>query len=164
MTPSKLPLALSVLAIAFFSVGASASAWAPAGSATVHPGVLTFTGGRADDEPQRLEVASILHDVAGFTAPRWRDAAQAEGRPIELRVKAQPGLFIFGRAAALREALANLLFNAVDALPAGGTITLAALQDGEHVVVTVTDSGIGMSAETKARIFEPFFSTKWRIS
>ena len=47
MTPSKLPLALSVLAIAFFSVGASASAWAPAGSATVHPGVLTFTGGQS---------------------------------------------------------------------------------------------------------------------
>src|SRR5437660_10114370 len=43
MTPSKLPLALSVLAIAFFSVGASASAWAPAGSATIHPGVMTFT-------------------------------------------------------------------------------------------------------------------------
>jgi len=47
MTPSKLPLALSVLAIAFFSVGASASAWAPAGSATIHPGVMTFTGGKS---------------------------------------------------------------------------------------------------------------------
>jgi hypothetical protein len=47
MTPSKLPLALSVLAIAFFSVGASASAWAPAGSATIHPGVMTFTGGQS---------------------------------------------------------------------------------------------------------------------
>jgi hypothetical protein len=47
MTPSKLPLALSVLAIAFFSVGAGASAWAPAGSATIHPGVMTFTGGQS---------------------------------------------------------------------------------------------------------------------
>jgi len=47
MTPSKLALALSVVAIAFFSVGASASAWAPAGSATVHPGVMTFTGGQS---------------------------------------------------------------------------------------------------------------------
>jgi len=47
MTPSKLPLALSVLALAFFSVGASASAWAPAGSATIHPGVMTFTGGQS---------------------------------------------------------------------------------------------------------------------
>ena len=47
MTPSKLPLALSVLAIAFFSVGASASAWAPAGSATIHPGVMTFTGAKS---------------------------------------------------------------------------------------------------------------------
>ena len=47
MTPSKLPLALSVLALAFFSVGASAAAWAPAGSATIHPGVMTFTGGQS---------------------------------------------------------------------------------------------------------------------
>lgn len=47
MTPSKLPLALSVLALAFFSVGASASAWAPAGSATIHPGVMTFTGAQS---------------------------------------------------------------------------------------------------------------------
>ena len=47
MTPSKLPLALSVLAIAFFSVGASASAWAPAGSATIHPGVMTLTGAKS---------------------------------------------------------------------------------------------------------------------
>ena len=47
MTPSKLALALSVLALAFFSVGATASAWAPAGSATIHPGVMTFTGGQS---------------------------------------------------------------------------------------------------------------------
>jgi hypothetical protein len=47
MTPSKLPLALSVLALAFFSIVASASAWAPAGSATIHPGVMTFTGGQS---------------------------------------------------------------------------------------------------------------------
>jgi len=47
MTPSKLPLALSVLALAFFSVGASAAAWAPAGSATIHPGVMTLTGAKS---------------------------------------------------------------------------------------------------------------------
>src|SRR5437899_4662850 len=47
MKPPKLPLGFSVLAIAFFSVDASASAWAPAASATIHPGVMTFTGGKS---------------------------------------------------------------------------------------------------------------------
>jgi PAS domain S-box-containing protein len=115
---------------------------------------------RADGEAERLDVASILHEVAGLTAPRWRDGTQAEGRPIEVRVDVGPGLFICGRSADLREALTNLVFNAVDAMPGGGTISLAARQDGERVVVTVTDSGIGMSAEIQTRIFEPFFSTK----
>jgi CheY-like chemotaxis protein len=77
-----------------------------------------------------------------------------------VRVDVGPGLFICGRSADLREALTNLVFNAVDAMPGGGTISLAARQDGERVVVTVTDSGIGMSAEIQTRIFEPFFSTK----
>jgi CheY-like chemotaxis protein len=122
--------------------------------------LLTFARGRADGEAERLDVASILGEVARLTAPRWRDAAQAEGRPIELRVDARPGLLICGLSAALREALTNLVFNAVDAMPDGGTISMAAQQDGQRVVVTVTDSGVGMSAEIQARIFEPFFSTK----
>jgi PAS domain S-box-containing protein/diguanylate cyclase (GGDEF)-like protein len=122
--------------------------------------LLTFTRGRADGEAERLDVSSILHEVAGLTAPRWRDAAQAEGRPIELRVDALPGLFICGRSAALREALTNVVFNAVDAMPAGGAIALAARRDGRQITVTVTDSGVGMSAEIQSRIFEPFFSTK----
>jgi signal transduction histidine kinase len=122
--------------------------------------LLTFARGRADGEPERLDIATILHEVAGLTAPRWRDAAQAEGSPIDTRVEAHLGLFICGRAAALREALTNLVFNAVDAMPGGGTITLAARQDGDQVIVTVTDSGIGMSPDVQARIFEPFFSTK----
>jgi PAS domain S-box-containing protein/diguanylate cyclase (GGDEF)-like protein len=122
--------------------------------------LLTFARGRSDGEPERLDVASILREVAGLTAPRWRDAAQADGRAIELRVDAHSGLFICGHSAALREALTNLVFNAVDAMPANGSIVMAAQQDGQRVVVTVSDSGIGMSAEIQARIFEPFFSTK----
>jgi CheY-like chemotaxis protein len=122
--------------------------------------LLTFARGRTDGEMEHLEVASILREVAGLTAPRWRDATQADGRPIELRVDATPGLFIRGHAGALREALTNLVFNAVDAMPDGGTISLAAEQDGQQVAVTVSDSGLGMSAEIQARIFEPFFSTK----
>jgi PAS domain S-box-containing protein len=122
--------------------------------------LLTFARGQADGKPEALEVALLVQQVAGLTAPRWRDAAQAEGRPISFSVKATPGLFVCGRAASLREALTNLVFNAVDALPNGGTISLEAHQVAGSVVIDVTDSGVGIPLDIQKRIFEPFFSTK----
>jgi CheY-like chemotaxis protein len=56
--------------------------------------------------------------------------------------------------------LTNLIFNAVDALPSGGTIGLRVVADRDRAIVEVVDSGLGMSAEVQARVFEPFFTTK----
>jgi CheY-like chemotaxis protein len=67
---------------------------------------------------------------------------------------------IEGWRGSLREALTNLILNAVDALPSGGAIRLAARGDGDRVTVDVTDTGTGMSADVQARVFEPFFTTK----
>jgi CheY-like chemotaxis protein/anti-sigma regulatory factor (Ser/Thr protein kinase) len=76
-------------------------------------------------------------------------------------VKTPPeDVFVLGAPAALREALINLIFNAVDALPRGGWIRMAVFACEEHVVVRVSDSGEGIPAEIRERIFEPFFSTK----
>ena len=65
-------------------------------------------------EEERVDLGEILQDVARLTAPRWRDATQAEGRPIDLVVDAQPNCAIDGSPAAVREAITNLIFNAVD--------------------------------------------------
>jgi CheY-like chemotaxis protein len=111
-------------------------------------------------EIERIDVRDILADVARLSAPRWRDASQAEGRPIHLEIKAEAGCWINGSPAELRDAITNLIFNAVDALPKGGSILLRASRQGEHVLVEVSDTGTGMSAETQARVFDPFFSTK----
>jgi CheY-like chemotaxis protein/anti-sigma regulatory factor (Ser/Thr protein kinase) len=102
----------------------------------------------------------LLHEVADLTAPAWRDSPQAEGRPIRLSVEAEEGLVIAGWPASLREALTNLVFNAVDALPQGGTIRLAARRSTDRIAVEVEDSGVGMSPEVQERAFEPFYSTK----
>jgi CheY-like chemotaxis protein len=75
-------------------------------------------------------------------------------------VVCEPDLFVEGWPESLREALTNLIFNAVDALPEGGTIRLAARGTGNTILVEVADSGVGMSAEVQARVFEPFFTTK----
>lgn len=124
-------------------------------------GLLTFV--RSQEllaEAKRIEVADLLQDVARLTAPRWRDAPQAEGRPISLHVSAEPGCAINGSPAALREAITNLIFNAVDALPKGGSIRLTSRHDGDRVVIQVADSGTGIPREVQPRIFDPFFTTK----
>src|SRR5205823_4701514 len=97
------------------------------------------------------------------TAPRWRDAAQAEGRPIRVLVRAEGDVRVRGWRPVLRQALTNLVLNAVDAMPDGGTIELIAREEAHAAVVEVVDSGTGMPPEVRARAFEPFFTTKGEL-
>src|SRR5579864_616659 len=83
-------------------------------------------------EAQQFDVADLLQEAARLTAPRWRDASQVEGRPIELSVDAESDLSVSGSVAALREAITNLVFNAVDALPHGGSIELRARRESSR--------------------------------
>ena len=122
--------------------------------------LLTFSRAPTDSPAEPVDLALLLDDVAKLTAPRWRDATQAEGRPITLRVHAADNIVIDGWPATLREALTNLIFNAVDALPTGGTIDLRAHRTSSRMVLEVQDSGTGMPPEVQERIFEPFFTTK----
>ncbi|MGE3271721.1 MAG: response regulator [Chloroflexota bacterium] len=122
--------------------------------------LLTFSRAPENSPAELVDVSTLLDDVAKLTAPRWRDDTQAEGRPVTLQVTAEAGTTILGWAGALREALTNLIFNAVDALPAGGTIALRALTSPTHVTIEVQDSGVGIPLEIQERIFEPFFTTR----
>ena len=122
--------------------------------------LLTFAHQRSEAPRDRVDVGRVLGEVAQLTAPQWRDAAQAEGRRVDLQVDVQGTVMIEGWGHALREALTNLVLNAVDALPNGGEIRLSARTEGSRAVVTVSDSGTGMPPDVQARIFEPFFTTK----
>ena len=118
------------------------------------------TYGRPDAAAEPLQLGELLRDAAAFTHPRWHSLPRLQGRPIHLVVDAKGDTTIRGRRGELHELFTNLIFNAVDAMPRGGTIDLHARRVGAQIVVEVTDSGVGMSKELQARVFEPFFTTK----
>jgi CheY-like chemotaxis protein/anti-sigma regulatory factor (Ser/Thr protein kinase) len=107
-----------------------------------------------------------------MTRPRWRDIPQSNGLTIEVQTDFAPDIPDFvGIESEVREALTNLVLNAVDAMPGGGRISLRTLakrhepatghQDcPAQVIVEVGDTGTGMDEETRKRCLEPFFSTK----
>lgn len=116
-------------------------------------------------EPQ-VELGSVslnvlAQQVADLTRARWSDMPQQRGVVITMKLELAPGLpTIMGADSEIREALTNLVFNAVDAMPEGGTLTLRTRSTGEHVLVDVADSGIGMDEATRRHCLDPFFTTK----
>jgi CheY-like chemotaxis protein len=122
--------------------------------------LLLFARPGVEGPASRVDLDDVLREVAKLTAPRWRDAAQQQGRPISVDLEVEGDVAVDGWASDLREAYANLLLNAVDALPKGGVIRLSARTRGEQVISEVADNGTGIPPDTRERLFEPFFSTK----
>ncbi|MFN2492977.1 MAG: response regulator [Pyrinomonadaceae bacterium] len=111
-----------------------------------------------DFEP--VSIDQILFDVSEITRPRWKDCAEASNVQITLDLQIRSKTQVMGDESELREVLVNMVFNAVDAMPGGGNLTLAAEDVDDSVVISVGDTGTGMSPEVKSRIFDPFFTTK----
>jgi len=107
-----------------------------------------------------LPLNAIIDQAVAFTRPRWSAEALARGMPIEVVTEFCTIPPVRGNAVELREMLTNLIFNAIDAMPQGGTITLRTRLLGQRVELTVSDTGVGMNEEVRRRCLEPFFSTK----
>ena len=115
---------------------------------------------------ERVEINRAVEQVVELTKPRWSDLPQARGAMVDLQTYlADPLPNIMGAEHEIRDALTNLIFNAVDAMPTGGTLAVrtrrATVADGEtRVLIEVTDTGVGMDEDTRRRCLEPFYTTK----
>jgi len=113
-----------------------------------------------------VDINAVARQVVELTHAKWFDLPQQRGISIDLRTELSLGLpGIMGAEVEIRDALTNLIFNAVDAMPDGGMLTVRTFErpgpdDAEWVAVEVIDTGIGMSEETRRRCLEPFFTTK----
>ena len=122
--------------------------------------IQDFARQRRDHAFSPVAVDQLLLDVSEITRPRWKDHAEAASVQINLELKISSKALVLGDESELREVLVNMVFNAVDAMPAGGTLTLATREAGEAVEISVSDTGTGMSDDVRSRIFDPFFTTK----
>ncbi len=109
-----------------------------------------------------IDVNQVIGHVVALTKVRWESMPKERGMVIQVRTDLAPHLApILGVESELRDALTNLVLNAVDAMHDGGTLTLRSLPiDAGHVGVDVVDTGIGMDEQTRQRCLEPFFTTK----
>jgi signal transduction histidine kinase len=109
---------------------------------------------------QPVDVTEVVREVVEAARPRWSDQAQARAVIYAMRLDLAPVPPVAGDPAELRETLLNLLFNALDAMPQGGSVTFSTRVDGDRVACVVADRGVGMSEAVRQRCFEPFFTTK----
>jgi signal transduction histidine kinase/ActR/RegA family two-component response regulator len=123
--------------------------------------IQEFSGMRRDKEFTPLSLNELISDVVNVTQPRWKEQTQRKGIQIELTKKLVKIPKIVGNPSELREVMTNIVFNAVDAMPDGGEVTITtSIQAEDWVEMRITDTGIGMTEEVKKRVFDPFFTTK----
>ncbi len=121
-------------------------------------------------EPADVDLNRLAQQIVERTRARWSDQPQQRGIMIELKCSLAPDLLdVCGADNEIRDALTNLIFNAVDAMPNGGVLEVRTRMadmgapgttPARRVLLEVSDTGIGMDEETRRRCLEPFFTTK----
>ena len=120
----------------------------------------------AIDSPGEMGKTCIEEAIVStidMTRPRWKDEAESNGVAIVVETDLAKTPAIYAQEQELRDVLTHLIFNAIEALPEGGTISFKTVFENEQVILTVADTGIGMDESVRARVFDPFFTTKMDV-
>ncbi len=116
---------------------------------------------REEEEEVIVDIEKVFDEVIEITSPKWKEIPKRKGLVIKIKKEVPPQTPPFlGVKTHLRDSLMNLVLNSVDALPNGGEIVLKAKVSENKLILEVSDNGIGMDEETKARCLEPFYTTK----
>lgn len=115
---------------------------------------------RSNNAMQATQLNNIVQETISLTEPLWKNEMQRAGKPIQIIT--QLGILpeFLSSPSEIREILTNLILNATDAMPHGGTITITTKIQGRWATLMVADNGVGMSEEIRRRCLEPFFTTK----
>ncbi len=121
---------------------------------SITTGLLDFSRTRALRH-RPIDLAEVISSAARLVAHQQR------GEAIQIQLETADNLaLVYGDSGQLQQAVIALATNAIDAMPAGGTLTISASNHEHEVRIEVTDTGVGISPENLPKIFEPFFTTK----
>jgi two-component system, cell cycle sensor histidine kinase and response regulator CckA len=112
-------------------------------------------GGTGERVP--TNIGNVLHEAMELTKPLWSDARD---RHIDVRYKLAQLPLVQANAADLRRVFANLIINAIDAMPQGGVLTIESFASDHTANVSISDTGVGIAPEQQKKIFLPYFTTK----
>ncbi len=107
-----------------------------------------------------VDLNLIAEQAVLSTQPKWKKSLLANETAITVVTELQPVSAVVGNPSELREILTNLIFNAVDAMPHGGKITVRTRMANREAIIEVADNGSGMTPDVRNRCLNPFFSTK----
>jgi len=119
-----------------------------------------FTRKRTDQVFKHVDLVQVIEDTLSMTRTRWETSAHVNGIQYTVTTQFDEVLPIAGESSELIEVLTNIIFNALDAMPSGGSLHIRAGTQEDRVVASVTDTGRGMTEEIRRRVFDPFFTTK----
>ncbi|MCL6518662.1 MAG: response regulator [Armatimonadetes bacterium] len=122
--------------------------------------IREFTKVKPDEPFCPIDLTALATEVVEMLRPMWENSMQAQGSKIEVNIHALERAFALGVAAEIREVLANVLLNAIQAMPSGGKIDIAVGRNNGSSWMRVVDTGVGMSEDVKKRVFDPFFTTR----
>jgi PAS domain S-box-containing protein len=112
-------------------------------------------GGTGERQP--VNVGNVLREALELTKPLWADQRD---RRIEVQTDISATPMVQANTADLRRVFANLIINAIDAMPQGGTLTISSFVEDGAVKVTVADTGVGIAPEHQKKVFLPYYTTK----
>jgi CheY-like chemotaxis protein len=122
--------------------------------------LLEFTRQGHRTDMQTVALAGVMADALEVTRHRWESQAQQRGILYTIETSFDPDATVDGIHSELVDAIANMILNALDAMPSGGPLQLITQVQGDMCKLSVIDDGIGMTAEQATNVFSPFFTTK----
>ena len=122
--------------------------------------LLDFSRRNSSRHAAPVDLSELVSSSIEIARPKWQAESGTRTGTIEVLIDAPRPVLALGDSSELREVVLNLIFNAVDAMPQGGTIEAGTRIEGATARFWVADNGAGMTPEVIKRIFEPFYSTK----